>query len=174
TDAEGVPVSLEDQDRRRWDAELIDEGQLLLSEALAAGAPGPYAVQAAIAALHVVAPSVADSDWPQIAVLHDVLLAMTPSPMIELNRAVVVGLRDGPAAGLELIDRLTDAPEPRHNHVLHAARADLLTRHGRPAEAALAYRDALSCSASEPDRRYLQRQPRAVTALVARQDEGSG
>lgn len=167
TDGDGLPVSLEDQDRRRWDAELIDEGAMLLSEALAGGAPGPYAVQAAIAALHDEAPSVPGTDWRQIVALYDVLLALTPSPLVELNRAVAVAMRDGPAAGLALVDRLTEAPELRHLHLLPAARADLLARLGRPAEAARAYRDALDRTVSEPDRRYLQRRLQAVTAAAA-------
>jgi RNA polymerase sigma-70 factor (ECF subfamily) len=169
TDADGVPVSLEDQDRGRWDAELIDEGQALLSEALAGGSPGPYAVQAAIGALHDEAPSVAGTDWRQIVALYDVLLAMTPSPLVELNRAIAVAMRDGPEAGLHLVDRLSGAPELRHHHLLPAARADLLSRLGRPADAAASYRDALGRALSDPDRRYLQRRLRAAEASAGDQ-----
>jgi len=162
TDADGVPVSLEDQDRRRWDAQEIGEGRALVTEALAAPFPGPYAVQAAIAALHDEAPDVASTDWPQVVALYDVLLRLAPSPVVELNRAVAVALRDGPAAGLALVDRVAAAPELRGYHPLPAARADLLARLGRTAEAAQAYRTALRLVGNEPERTYLARRLAAL------------
>ena len=162
TDPDGVPVSLEDQDRRRWDAKKISEGRTLVTEALAAAPAGPYAVQAAIAALHDEAPDVATTDWSQVVALYDVLLRLTPSPVVELNRAVAVAMRDGPAAGLDLIDRVAAAPELRTYHPLPAARADLLARLGRPAEAAKAYRAALELVGNEPERTYLSRRLAAL------------
>ena len=161
-DPDGVPVSLEDQDRRRWDAEKISEGRTHVTEALAAAPAGPYAVQAAIAALHDEALDVATTDWSQVVALYDVLLRLTPSPVVELNRAVAVAMRDGPAAGLDLIDRVAAAPELRTYHPLPAARADLLARLGRPAEAAKAYRAALELVGNEPERTYLSRRLAAL------------
>lgn len=163
TDRDGVPISLEDQDRRRWDAEKICEGRALVTEALAARPPGPYAVQAAIAALHDEAPDVATTDWSQVVALYDVLLRLTPSPVVELNRAVAVALRDGPAAGLALVDRVAAAPELRGYHPLLTARADLLARLGRSAEAAQAYRAALELVGNEPERTYLTRRLAALS-----------
>lgn len=157
TDAEGLPVSLEDQDRRRWHADLIDEGRALARSALAGPGAGPYALQACIAALHDEAPSVATTDWAQLVALYDALLALTRSPVVALNRAVAVAMRDGPAAGLGLLDRLTGAPELRGAHLLPAARADLLTRLGRLPEACDAYRAALQLVGNDADRCYLTR-----------------
>jgi RNA polymerase sigma-70 factor (ECF subfamily) len=162
TDPDGVPVSLEDQDRSRWDAEKIAEGRELVTEALAAPPVGPYAVQAAIAALHDEAPDVGSTDWPQVVALYDVLLRLAPSPVVGLNRAVAVAMRDGPAAGLALLDQVAAAPELRDYHLLPATRADLLTRLDRPAEAADAYRAALQLVGNEPERTYLTRR---LTAL---------
>jgi RNA polymerase sigma-70 factor (ECF subfamily) len=156
TDAAGVPVSLEDQDRGRWDADLLAEGRDLLAEALGADA-GPYAIQAAIAALHTEAADVASTDWRQIVALYDLLLRRTPSPVIALNRAVAVAMRDGPEAGLTLLDGLAGAEQLRGYHPLPAARAELLSRLGRTAEAALAYRAALEMVGNEPERRFLER-----------------
>jgi len=133
-----------------------------VTEALAAPPAGPYAVQAAISALHDEAPDVATTDWSQVVALYDVLLRLTPSPVVELNRAVAVGLGDGPAAGLDLIERVTAAPELRGYHPLPAARADLLARLGRPAEAAQAYRAALELVGNEPERIYLTRRLAAL------------
>jgi RNA polymerase sigma-70 factor (ECF subfamily) len=162
TDPDGLPVSLEDQDRRRWDTGKIDEGRALLTHALAAPAVGPYAVQAAIAALHDEAPDAAATDWPQIIALYDLLLALTPSPLVRLNRAVAVAMRDGPAAGLALMDEIREAPELRGYHHLTAARADLLRRLGRHADAAQAYREALQLVGNQPDRAYLARRLRLL------------
>jgi RNA polymerase sigma-70 factor (ECF subfamily) len=154
-DATGAQVMLEDQDRALWDADAIAEGRRLVVPALTGPGVGPYAVQAAIAALHDEAPDVASTDWPQVVALYDVLLALTPSPLVALNRAVAVAMRDGPGAGLALLDDLADAPELRGYHLLPAARAELLTRLGRPQEAAAAYRAALDLVGNEPERAQL-------------------
>jgi RNA polymerase sigma-70 factor (ECF subfamily) len=154
-DATGAQVMLEDQDRAFWDADAIAEGRRLVVPALTGPGVGPYAVQAAIAALHDEAPDVASTDWPQVVALYDVLLALTPSPLVALNRAVAVAMRDGPGAGLALLDDLADAPELRGYHLLPAARAELLTRLGRPQEAAAAYRAALDLVGNEPERAQL-------------------
>ncbi len=156
-DADGGLVPLEDQDRSHWDAHLVAEGRDLVVAALTGGPPGPYALQAAIAALHDEAPDVAGTDWIQIVALCDVLLALTPSPVVALNRAVAVAMRDGPEAGLALLDALGDPVELRGYHPLPAARADLLRRLGRRDEAAAAYRSALTLVVNEPERAHLVR-----------------
>ncbi|WP_431676515.1 RNA polymerase sigma factor [Kitasatospora sp. KL5] len=152
TDEAGSQVLLEDQDRTLWDADLIAEGQRLLVPALTGPGVGPYAVQAAIAALHDEAADFETTDWPQIAALYDVLQQIDPSPLVALNRAVAVAMRDGPEAGLTLLDGLADAEELRGYHLLPAARADLLRRLGRTTEAAAAYRAALALVGNEPER----------------------
>jgi RNA polymerase sigma-70 factor, ECF subfamily len=154
-DTTGAQVMLEDQDRALWDADAIAEGRRLVVPALTGPGVGPYAVQAAIAALHDEAPDVASTDWPQVVALYDVLLALTPSPLVALNRAVAVAMRDGPGAGLALLDDLADAPELRGYHLLPAARGELLTRLGRPKAAAAAYRAALDLAGNEPERAQL-------------------
>ena len=131
--------------------------------ALTGGPPGPYGVQAAIAALHDEAADVASTDWPQIVALYDVLLELAPSPVVALNRAAAVAMRDGPEAGLALLDELADEPRLRGYHPYPAARADLLRRLGRYDEAAAAYRDALTLAGTEPERAHLLRQLKAVT-----------
>lgn len=162
TDPDGVPISLEDQDRRHWDTDKISEGRALVTEALAEPPAGPYAVQAAISALHDEASDVATTDWSQVVALYDILLRLTPSPLVELNRAVAVAMRDGPASGLALIDQVAAAPELRGYHLLPASRADLLVRLARPAEAAQAYRTALELVGNEPERIYLARRLAAL------------
>jgi RNA polymerase sigma-70 factor (ECF subfamily) len=157
TDADGAPVLLADQDRDRWDHAMIEEGTALVTVALTGGPPGPYAVQAAIAALHDEAPDPAGTDWPQIAALYDVLLALAPSPVVALNRAVAVAMRDGEEAGLALLDGLAGEERLRGHHPYHAARGDLLHRLGRHAEAAAAYRRALDLAGTEPERAHLRR-----------------
>jgi RNA polymerase sigma-70 factor, ECF subfamily len=152
-DEQGDLVLLEDQDRARWDQEMIDDGLALLDAAMAIRRPGPYQVQAAIAALHARAPRPEDTDWPQIATLYRGLTAMWPSPVIELNRAVAVAMADGPDAGLALMEPLAD--ELNRYHLFHAARADLLRRSGRTSEAKLAYRRALDLATNPVERRYL-------------------
>jgi RNA polymerase sigma-70 factor (ECF subfamily) len=136
----GELVLLGDQDRALWDRALIEEGRALVVTALRGSAPGPYTVQAAIAALHDEAASVATTDWPQVVALYDVLSSVALSPLVALNRAVAVAMVDGPAAGLALLDEL---PGLDAYHLLHATRADLLRQLERPSEAATAYRRAL-------------------------------
>jgi RNA polymerase sigma-70 factor, ECF subfamily len=154
TDERGDLVLLEDQDRARWDRAQIDEALALVPVALRGG-PGPYSLQAAIAALHASAPRAADTDWRQIAVLFSELAHRQPSPIVELNRAVAIAMWRGPMAGLALIEQL--AGELAGYHLWHAAKADLLRRLDRRREAAAAYRAALACVGSEPERRFLER-----------------
>src|SRR4029453_13193318 len=154
-DENGDLVLLEDQDRARWDQEMIDEGFALPGAAVEMRQPGPYQVQAAIAALHAQAPRPEDTDWPQIATLYRGLKAMWPTPVIELNRAVAVAMADGPGAGLALMQPLAD--ELDRYHLYHSARADLLRRSGRSVEAKDAYRQALELVTNPVERRYLMR-----------------
>ncbi|MBQ0990380.1 sigma-70 family RNA polymerase sigma factor [Micromonospora sp. H61] len=163
TGPDGAMILLDDQDRGRWDRQMIEEGRGLVVVALTGRAPGPYGVQAAIAALHDEAADVASTDWPQVVALYDVLLGLVPSPIVALNRAAAVAMRDGPAAGLALLDELADEPRLRGHHPYPAARADLLRRLGRYDEAAAAYRSALTLVGTEPERAYLLSQLRAVT-----------
>jgi RNA polymerase sigma-70 factor (ECF subfamily) len=156
-------VLLEDQNRALWDADLIAEGHRLVMPALTGPGVGPYAVQAAIAALHDEATDFETTDWPQIVALYDVLLRMEPSPLIGLNRAVAVAVRDGPEAGLALLGDLTEAEELRGYHLLPAARADLLRRLGRTTEAAAAYRAALDLVGNERERATLARRLAELT-----------
>jgi RNA polymerase sigma-70 factor, ECF subfamily len=151
----GVLVTLEEQDRTRWDADEIAEGVALLETALRRGVPGPYQVQAAIAACHSTARTAGETDWPQIASLYAELAKYVPSPVVELNRAVAVAMADGPAAGLALVDRLAERGELAGYHLLPATRADLLRRLDRNAEAADAYRAAIELAGSDAERRYL-------------------
>jgi RNA polymerase sigma-70 factor, ECF subfamily len=153
-DEHGDLVLLEDQDRARWDQEMIDEGLAKLEAAITMRRPGSYQVQAAIAALHAQAPRPEDTDWPEIATLYRVLKAMSPSPVIELNWAVAVAMADGPAAGLALMEPLADDLD--RYHLFHAARADLLRRSGRTGEAEAAYRRALELVTNRIERKYLQ------------------
>ena len=153
--AQGDLVLLENQDRSRWDRTLISEGVQLVERALATRRFGPYSIQAAIAAVHAEAPSAEATDWPQIVALYDVLLRMDGSPVVELNRAVALGMRDGPAAGLAIVDTLMEPLEGYH--LAHAARADLLRRLGRGKEALPSYQRALKLARQEPERRFLER-----------------
>ena len=153
----GELVLLEDQDRARWDRAKIREGIGLLDRAMRRGPPGPYRLQACIAALHAVAPTAAATDWRRIAALYDRLLAVTGSPVVALNRAVAVAMVEGPAAGLALVDELAAAGQLDGYHLLHAARADLLRRLGRHAEAAAAYRRALERTANPVEQAFLRR-----------------
>jgi RNA polymerase sigma-70 factor, ECF subfamily len=150
---DGDLVLLEDQDRSRWDRALIAEGVALTTEALRTRMFGPYSLQAAIAAVHAEAPSSAETDWSEIIGLYDVLSRLDPSPVVALNRAVAVAMRDGPEAGLPLVDALLG--ELEGYHLAHAARADLFRRLGRKEEAIAAYGKALSLSRQEPERRFL-------------------
>jgi RNA polymerase sigma-70 factor, ECF subfamily len=156
-DDAGEAVTLEDQDRSRWDDAEISEGLRILETAPSGGRAGPYQLQAAIAACHARAPSAAATDWATIARLYSSLAAVVPSPVVRLNRAVAVGMAEGPAAGLALADELAASGELAGYHLLPATRADLLRRLGRLAEAADAYRDAVCLAATSPERRYLER-----------------
>lgn len=156
TDTGGDLVSLEDQDRGLWDADRIAEGRGLVVAALRGPGTGPYATQAAIAAVHAEAASTTTTDWPQIVALYDVLAHLSPSPVVQLNRAVAVAMRDGPQAGLAALDRLPDEAL-RGYHLLPAARADLLRKLGRTTEAAAAYRAALELAGNERERAFLRR-----------------
>jgi RNA polymerase sigma-70 factor (ECF subfamily) len=153
---EGDIILLEDQDRLKWDARLIAEGKALVERALGTRRFGAYSIQAAIAAVHASALAAAGTDWRQIAALYDALLAINPSPVVELNRAVAVAMRDGPAAGLELIDCILDRGDLDDYHLAHAARADLLRRLGWREEARPAYERALALAHQEPERRFLR------------------
>jgi RNA polymerase sigma-70 factor (ECF subfamily) len=161
-DADGAQVLLEDQDRALWNADAIAEGQRLVVAALTGPGVGPHPVQAAIAALHDEAPDVASTDWPQIVGLYDVLLALTPSPLVALNRAMAVGMADGSAAGLALVDGLAEAPELRGYHLLPATRAELLARLGRTDEAACVSGAAIGLAANASERAQLERRLRLV------------
>jgi RNA polymerase sigma-70 factor (ECF subfamily) len=152
----GEVVLLENQDRSLWNREQIEEGLTHVSEAFASGQIGPYTLQAAIAATHAAAPEATATDWGRIVRLYDLLLQIEPSPIIELNRAVAVAMRDGPTAGLELVDAILARGELVGYHLAHAARADLCRRLGRTAEARNSYREALSLARQEPERRFLE------------------
>jgi RNA polymerase sigma-70 factor (ECF subfamily) len=156
TDAAGELVSLEDQDRGLWDADRIAEGRGLVVAALRGAGTGPYAIQAAIAAVHAEAASTSTTDWPQIVALYDVLARRSPSPVVQLNRAVAVAMRDGPEAGLAALDTLDDEAL-RGYHPLPAARADLLRRLGRTTEAAASYQAALDLASNERERAFLRK-----------------
>jgi RNA polymerase sigma-70 factor (ECF subfamily) len=151
----GEIVLLEDQDRSLWNRELIAEGVALTTQALKTRMFGPYCLQAAIAAVHAEAPSTKQTDWSEIIGLYDVLSRLDPSPVVALNRAVAVAMRDGPEAGLALVDALLGALEGYH--LAHAARADLCRRLGRKEEAIASYEKALALSRQAPERRFLQR-----------------
>jgi RNA polymerase sigma-70 factor (ECF subfamily) len=157
--ADGVLVTLDDQDRTRWDHALITEGVDLLDATLRRRSPGPYQVQAAIAACHATARTAADTDWPQIAALYGQL---KQTPVVALNRAVAIGMADGPAVGLRLVDELAAGPLAGY-HLLPATRADFLRRLGRRPEAATAYEEALELAGTQAERRYLTRRLEEVS-----------
>jgi RNA polymerase sigma-70 factor (ECF subfamily) len=163
TTSDGDLILLEDQDRARWNRALIAEGVALVEAALASRRFGPYTVQAAISAVHAEATDVAATDWAQIVALYDVLLQMTPSPIVELNRAVAVAMRDGPAAGLDLVDAILERGDLAGYHLAHSARADLCRRLGRTEEARVAYERALALTQLEPERRFLARRVRELS-----------
>lgn len=152
---DGDLILLEDQDRSRWDRELIAEGRELASRALAAQPVGPYAIQAAISAVHADATTAEETDWGQIVVLYDLLGLAAPSPVVELNRAVAVAMRDGPDVGVGLIDAILGQGDLAEYHLAHAARADLCRRLGEAAEARQSYQRALELAKQEPERRFL-------------------
>lgn len=154
---EGDLIPLEDQDRSLWNGQQIAEGTALVRRALSSGRFGPYTVQAAISAVHAQAPSVAATDWSQIVGLYDLLMRVVPSPIVELNRAVAVAMRDGPGAGLALVDEILARGDLADYHLSHAARADLCRRLGRATEARASYERALGLAEQEPERRHLAR-----------------
>jgi RNA polymerase sigma-70 factor (ECF subfamily) len=155
TSASGELILLDDQDRSLWDRGQITEGVRLVERALSP-ASGPYAIQAAIAALHAEAPSSAATDWAEIVGLYDVLARIDPSPVIALNRAVAVAMRDGPAAGLALVDEILDRGELTDYRLAHAARAEFCRRLGRTADARASYQRALELTRQEPERRFIE------------------
>ena len=157
TSANGDLVLLEQQDRSLWNQDLIAEGITLVERALASKRIGPYTLQAAIAAVHAEAPSTAETDWGQIVALYDLLLRTEPSPIIELNRAVAIAMRDGPTKGLELVDALLKRGELAQYHLAHAARADFCRRLGKFADARASYERAPALAKQEPERRFLEK-----------------
>ncbi|WP_024461628.1 RNA polymerase sigma factor [Marinimicrobium sp. LS-A18] len=162
TTPDGDLILLEDQDRSRWDVDVIEQGARLVRRALSEGPAGPYALQAAIAALHAEAPSWEATDWVEIVGLYDLLLQVSPSPVVALNRAAAVAMRDGWSAGLALMDQLRDQGALAGYHLLPAARAHLLAKLGRDREAREAYGEALALVQQEPERRYLQGRLKAL------------
>jgi RNA polymerase sigma-70 factor, ECF subfamily len=157
TSPTGELVLLEQQDRSLWDRGNIEEGIALVERALASRRFGPYTLQAAIAAVHAEAPSAAETDWAHIVALYELLLRVEPSPIIELNRAVAVAMRDGPAKGLELVEALLQSGELTDYHLAHAARADLCRRLGKTLDARASYQRALALTRQEPERRFLEK-----------------
>jgi RNA polymerase sigma-70 factor (ECF subfamily) len=162
----GEVILLEDQDRSMWNRGLIAEGIGLVERALTSRRFGPYTLQAAIAAVHAESAEAARTDWRQIVALYSALAEMAPSPVVELNRAVAVAMRDGPSAGLELIDAILARGELADYHLVHAARADLYRRLGRPGEARIAYERALALAQLEPERQFLERRLREISEKI--------
>ncbi len=163
TSAKGEVILLEEQERSLWDHELIDEGKALVERALASRRLGPYTIQAAIAAVHAGAQHAASTDWAEIAGLYDVLLRVNPSPVVELNRAVAIAMRDGPQEGLALIGAILERGDLEDYYLAHSARAELCKRLGRTTEAVAFYRRALSLTRQEPARRFLERRLEELT-----------
>ena len=157
TSPAGELVLLGDQDRSRWNRDQIAEGAALVERALSSRRFGPFTLQAAIAAVHAEAPSATATDWAQIVGLYDVLVRADPSPVVELNRAAAVAMRDGPSAGLGLIDAILARGDLGDYHLAHSARADLCRRLGRTAEARASYERALGLTRQAPERRFLER-----------------
>jgi RNA polymerase sigma-70 factor (ECF subfamily) len=163
TTPDGELVVLDEQDRSLWRQDLIAEGTALVERALASRRFGAYTVQAAIAAVHANTPDAAATDWAEIVALYDVLLRMQPSPVVELNRAVAVAMRDGPSAGLELIDAILDRGDLGGYHLAHTARAELSRRLGKREQARAAYARALSLTRQEQERRLIERRLNELT-----------
>jgi RNA polymerase sigma-70 factor (ECF subfamily) len=157
TSEQGVLILLDEQDRSLWNREQIGEGLALVEQALTSRRIGPYALQAAIAAVHAEAPAAALTDWRQIVGLYDVLLRMEASPVVELNRAAAIAMHDGPEMGLALVDAILGRGELADYHLAHSARADLCRRLGRTEEAIAAYERALALTTQAPERRFLER-----------------
>ena len=163
TDPSGDLILLDDQDRTLWDQTLVAEGTDLAERAMAAPEVGPYALQAAIAAVHAGAPRAEETDWDTIATFYDALMRAAPSAVVELNRAVAIAMRDGPAAGLVLVDAILARGDLADYRFAHSARADLLRRLERPAEARLAYERALALTRQNAERRFLERRLKCLT-----------
>jgi RNA polymerase sigma-70 factor (ECF subfamily) len=163
TSPDGDIVLLEDQDRSLWNHEQIAAGKSLVEQALTSRDFGPYTIQAAIAAVHAEAPSPQATDWTQIVSLYDLLARMEPSPVIDLNQAVAIAMRDGPAAGLQRIDAILARGDLADYHLAHAARADLCRRLGKSADARASYERALDLARQEPERRFLARRLREMS-----------
>jgi RNA polymerase sigma-70 factor (ECF subfamily) len=170
--ADGELVLLEDQDRSLWDRPQIAEGAALVEQALRSRRVGPFAIQAAIAALHGEAATPADTDWCQIVGLYDVLMRLDPSPVVALNRAVAVAMRDGEADGLALIESLMTGGQLNDYHLAHSARAELCRRLGRFDHARDSYTRALGLVKQAPERRFLERRLTACRRSGRRRDEG--
>ena len=164
----GDLVLMADQDRTKWDHEQIDAGAALVDRALAMRRAGPYQVEAAIAALHATAPVADATDWVEIVALYGVLQAMSPSPVVELNRAVAIGMADGPGAGLVAIEQIVEAGRLDQSHLLHATRAALLWKMGRLGDAADAYRQARRLAGTSAEQRFLEQRVAALEALMPR------
>ncbi|WP_322614604.1 RNA polymerase sigma factor [Pseudomonas sp. BIC9C] len=162
TSASGELIVLDEQDRSLWDAGLITEGCALIEKALSMGRFGPYCLQAAIAAVHAEAPAAGETDWPQIVGLYDVLLRAVPSPVIELNRAAAISKRDGPLAGLRLVDAILERGELLDYHLAHSARAEFCRQLGRKQEARAAWGRALALTRQEPERRFIEGRLKAL------------
>jgi RNA polymerase sigma-70 factor (ECF subfamily) len=163
TSPSGEIILLDEQDRSRWDQTLILEGRELVDRALSSGPVGPYTLQAAISATHAAATHADDTDWRQIVAWYDLLLRAAPSPIVELNRAVAIAMRDDPAVGLQLVDAILQRGDLAEYHLAHAARADLCRRLGRNEEARNAYEQAFALARQEPERRFLRRRIDALS-----------
>jgi RNA polymerase sigma-70 factor (ECF subfamily) len=157
TSPSGALVLLSDQDRSLWERDKIAEGSALVETALASRRAGPYALQAALAAVHANAPSTDATDWGEIVGLYDALLRVEPSPVVELNRAVALAMRDGAAAGLAVVDAILARGDLEDYHLAHAARADLCRRLGRTAQARVSYERAIALARQAPEREFLER-----------------
>ena len=155
---EGDLILLEDQDRTLWDRECIAEGLALVRMTLTSRRWGPYTLQAAISATHAAASSVANTDWQQVVQLYEMLMQIAPSPVVNINLAAAIAMRDGPAAGLARMDAIMAEDHLLDYHLAHAARADLCRRLGRFSEARISYLRAMELAQQEPERRFLQRQ----------------
>jgi RNA polymerase sigma-70 factor (ECF subfamily) len=160
----GDLVLLEDQDRARWDRDLIAEGSQLVERALSLRRPGPYVIQAAISALHANAATADATDWEEIVGFYDLLFRADASPVIELNRAVAIAMRDGPAAGLAIIEAILARGDLRDYRLAHAARAELCRRLGRTADARSSFERALQLTQQAPERKFLERRLRDMPA----------
>jgi RNA polymerase sigma-70 factor (ECF subfamily) len=162
TSASGELILLDEQDRTLWNGEMIAEGCALVERALSSRRFGPYCLQAAIAAVHAEAPSVNETDWAQIVGLYDVLLRAVPSPVIELNRAAAMSKRDGPLAGLTLVEAILERGELLDYHLAHSARAEFCRQLGRVEQAREAYERALELTQQEPERRFIEGRLKAL------------